>query len=958
MKHVLSIVALLLLSLSAKADAWMSRIDDNVYINQLSIPGSHDSGTGHGWTGFLGVMGGNLSALTQGKNITAQWASGVRVFDLRPGYTGSSLEIFHGVCQTNLSMRDALAYIVESLAANPSEFAIVLTRHESDGDSNNASWGGAMANLLNQEPFASYIIPFKANATLKEVRGKMMVLTRDDINSPKASRIHGWRHSYIYEDFFGGYVTLNDGTDAGNLAVQDFYDNTGDGGIQNKIGAMLGMNRYAATLNKAAEGDEDAYVNTLVINHCSGYTASASSNGNRDTAAKANTALLNQLRQGQDGPTGIVMMDFVGDNNSNGYQTNSQALTDEIINLNFRNPLLKSDPEFYAITANKASTTMDHTERIASKINLKVGAATQSIDLAQVDNRLLYQDFTDQAFFVRAGTTVTPSITWKGSWMHAYCYVDWNRDGRFKLKMKDGKIDPSSEIVAYNYFNGTDSKGAAKEENLDKNCGVLPSFTVPAGTQPGMYRIRFKIDWNNVSPKGSYEMPDCGGLVADAMLCVYGDKVEVTAAPVVHGKLSAANGRELNALQVSADAKFGIKAVPDEGYTNGGVSVKCGYNLTGGQRDHLGNSNYITYEIPDSLFAADNTYTIPAKQMRANLLLRARMPEKGHNDPEQAGAYTLNFPTDLQITRTDRRLNSFSLITHAGETEVSLEDNTYNCVYVNKRNVEVVMKPGETVTPYVDYTGRAMHTYWYVDLNEDGAFSNALNADGTPAGELLSYSCYNGKNSLGQAQDPIINPSVNQPLTIPASTKPGLYRARFKIDWNNIDPAGQYGGDNQINDNGGYIVDFMIHVVGTTCPISTNANPTTGNLLTSGSVEIAAGGYPAARNQKISIRSVTTNGTPVLKIVARSGYHFGWNNGSRFGNRYWTETELTQSNGLFVIPAEMLDRPVKLTVTFGTSSGIEEVTLDAATEIYNLQGQRVANPTRGIYIINGKKIRL
>ena len=66
-----------------------------------------------------------------------------------------------------------------------------------------------------------------------------------------------------------------------------------------------------------------------------------------------------------------------------------------------------------------------------------------------------------------------------------------------------------------------------------------------------------------------------------------------------------------------------------------------------------------------------------------------------------------------------------------------------------------------------------MHTYFYVDLDDNGKFSNELNNDGTPAGELLSYSHYNGKNSTGATQVPGITPATSFPFVIPAETKPG-----------------------------------------------------------------------------------------------------------------------------------------------------------------------------------------
>lgn len=62
-----------------------------------------------------------------------------------------------------------------------------------------------------------------------------------------------------------------------------------------------------------------------------------------------------------------------------------------------------------------------------------------------------------------------------------------------------------------------------------------------------------------------------------------------------------------------------------------------------------------------------------------------------------------------------------------------------------------------------------------------------------------------------------------------APETPGVYRMRLKIDWNNLDPAGQFNGgytSNFINDNGGYIFDFLLKVVDPTA-ISSSTTTTT-----------------------------------------------------------------------------------------------------------------------------------
>ncbi len=58
-----------------------------------------------------------------------------------------------------------------------------------------------------------------------------------------------------------------------------------------------------------------------VINHTSGYTKSASSDGNRNLAAVANKAMIDYLSSSSNapGPTGIVLMDFAGADKSGSY---------------------------------------------------------------------------------------------------------------------------------------------------------------------------------------------------------------------------------------------------------------------------------------------------------------------------------------------------------------------------------------------------------------------------------------------------------------------------------------------------------------------------------------------------------------------------------------------------------------------------------------------------------------
>ena len=47
---------------------------------------------------------------------------------------------------------------------------------------------------------------------------------------------------------------------------------------------------------------------------------------------------------------------------------------------------------------------------------------------------------------------------------------------------------------------------------------------------------------------------------------------------------------------------------------------------------------------------------------------------------------------------------------------------------------------------------------------------------------------------------------------------------------------------------------------------------------------------------------------------------------------------------------------IRITYTVVVPAGINGVTVDGKAEIYSLDGRKVTNPTKGIYLINGKKV--
>lgn len=259
---------------------WMTGLNDNIYISQMSLPGAHDAATK------------SLSiGKCQDKDIAGLWDAGVRVFDLRPTDSGDDCTINHGTLATNTTLRAALTTITGRLSTYGSEFAIVLMRKEDGGD----SWASKVAAVINS--FSDYVIPFRTNLRLGDVRGKVIILSRDEFAS-------GYTISY-WGDNTSRDVKSANGID---FVVQDYYKVEDTSAKSTAITDLL------------AEARKNTSSNRMFINHTSGYVPGLIPGLSDDITGNANTCntlALNTI-DANPGPTGIILMDYAGSSNYNG----------------------------------------------------------------------------------------------------------------------------------------------------------------------------------------------------------------------------------------------------------------------------------------------------------------------------------------------------------------------------------------------------------------------------------------------------------------------------------------------------------------------------------------------------------------------------------------------------------------------------------------------------------------
>ena len=315
------------------------------------------------------------------------------------------------------------------------------------------------------------------------------------------------------------------------------------------------------------------------------------------------------------------------------------AYFDEIVIDN--NPDKRFSTDKYALTYDKDATTT-RTDRSINSVGLVSSGVTYTSTPA---SRKVYTDNTlVSVFSAKAGTQVQPTFNYTGSWMSAYVYVDWNNNGKFEYTINDnGTPAEGSEIVSYNAVQIGDkwykSDGTTTSNGNTIGSGV-PSFTIPAGTAPGLYRMRYKVDWNSIDPAGATTIIADGGGYVDLMLDVHGDKVTVSASQLNGDIVLASDESALQGYQTNYAEPLKVKDIPAPGFIQNGFDLKYGYNVNAvEQLDENGNPNWILVNVPQTAIAADGTYTIPAEYIRGG-----QVSIKG--DMQQAYPYTLNITGD------------------------------------------------------------------------------------------------------------------------------------------------------------------------------------------------------------------------------------------------------------------------------------------------------------------------
>ena len=258
-------------------------------------------------------------------------------------------------------------------------------------------------------------------------------------------------------------------------------------------------------------------------------------------------------------------------------------------------------------------------------------------------------------------------------------------------------------------------------------------------------------------------------------------------------------------------------------------------------------------------------------------------------------------------------------------------------------------------------------------------------------GDLMSYSLFKGKTSTGATVAGTQSPSANAPaFTIPEEQKPGFYRIRYKLDWDNVDPGGNTTAANPITGNGGIIVDARINIHADNVNLSRATEENGGGL--NGDILLANGdavtGKTTPFNKAFAVKAVPAPGFEFDYVKIRHGYNLEGAN-ELYGNKQWEEVRVNASqftNGEYTIPASMVDGDLRFVpffksvtaisgteakdngVSFRTEPGKLIVSTESAQSLNIVdtagsavfsgivEGTHTIMLHAGVYVANGKKL--
>lgn len=262
-------------SYSKDVELWMSNVNDDTRIIDMSIPGTHDSGATHSIFDVAGKC--------QDLSIKQQLNVGTRFFDLRLQLVGEEFRIIHGPADQNLKFKSVLKDLTSFVKEYNTEFLIISIKQEDSSKDNTRSFEDVLLDKLKEY---EDVISFSKELpkTVKDARGKIHIISRHNLD-------FGYPAYYGFSD--DTTFTLND------LYVQDNYN-------------IPNVKEKIEDIKSTIEVSNSETNDKLVINFTSCYLDPAFPPSYAGTAALSiNPWFIDYINKNSDYKLGIVVSDFM-----------------------------------------------------------------------------------------------------------------------------------------------------------------------------------------------------------------------------------------------------------------------------------------------------------------------------------------------------------------------------------------------------------------------------------------------------------------------------------------------------------------------------------------------------------------------------------------------------------------------------------------------------------------------
>lgn len=359
-QHKVNRVTLPALETNFETAYWMNSLDPNIYLTELSIPGSKMT---------VETTENGASEAYQATTIEQQYKDGVRAFILqteryKPLIGDAYIRLARTRDRLTKVLNDISSYLIDSKNKGKNEFAFVLVTYQ-DGDGSQKDWMDLLQSTINGiSQDVIYKEKIGPETTLCDVLGKIVV----KCNYNSAAMINGvgtapmlytlWETSYVEgglpmtwnnpngkSDLTWLYQEVTSVTDPTRNTCNDGYN--AESTYENKVARIKDL--FSNSLAKYKEGTHDTwFMNDLGGRYlyCDKYHYVSGTSHNEKVDVKGLTKDLNQLgidelqNRAENAGLGLIFMNFAN-RGTTGQECKSDLLLQTIIDNNFKFALRK-----------------------------------------------------------------------------------------------------------------------------------------------------------------------------------------------------------------------------------------------------------------------------------------------------------------------------------------------------------------------------------------------------------------------------------------------------------------------------------------------------------------------------------------------------------------------------------------------------------------------------------------